>query len=87
MQTQYLVVVLLVSGSSLYALWVLLPTVARRFVARQLLQLPLAQWLKASLLRAASTSSGCDCTGCDKVVGALRHGKIQPLRFHSRPKR
>ena len=87
MNTQLLVVGLLVSGCSLYATWVLMPTAARRFVAQQLLRLPLARTLKAPLARAAAASSGCDCSGCDKVVDMKRQGKVQPIHFHARPKR
>ena len=87
MNTQLLVVVLLVSGSSIYALWTLIPAAARRFVAQRLLNLPLGRRLKNPLLRAASVSSGCDCSGCDKVVDIKRKGEAQPIRFHARPKR
>jgi hypothetical protein len=87
MTAQLVVVGLLVSGCSLYAVWVLMPTAARRFMAQQLLRLPLARTLKAPLVRAAAASSGCDCSGCDKVVDVKRKGEAQPIRFHARPKR
>ena len=88
MTGQLLIVFLLVSACSLYAAWVVMPSVARRFVARRLLRLPLGQTLKAPLSRAASASSGCDCSGCDKVVDAKREAPAtQPIRFHARTKR
>lgn len=88
MTAQQVIVFLLVSTCSLYAIWVLMPTVARRFAARLLLQLPLGLKLKAPLARAASVSSGCDCGGCDKAVNVNRQSSIaQPIRFHARPKR
>nr|WP_295778075.1 hypothetical protein [Rhodoferax sp.] len=87
MNTQFLVVGLLVSGCSLYALWTLMPAAARRVIAQGLLRLPLGLRLKAPLQRAASTSSGCDCSGCDKVVDKQRNGETQPIRFHARTKR
>lgn len=87
MSAQLLVVMLLVLCCSLYAAWVLMPSVARRIVAQGLLHLPLGRRLKSPLLRAASASSGCDCSGCDKVVDVKRKADAQPIRFHPRPKR
>lgn len=87
MNTQLLIVILLVSACSLYAVWVLMPAVARRFVAQRLVRLPLGQTLKAPLVRAASTSSGCDCSGCDKVIDVKNKGEAKPIRFHARTKR
>jgi hypothetical protein len=87
MNTQLMIVILLVTFCTLYAVWVLMPVVARRYVAQQLIRLPLGQTLKAPLVRAAAASSGCDCSGCDKVVDVKNKGEAQPLRFHARPKR
>ena len=87
MNAQLLIVILTVSFCSLYAVWVLMPAVARRYVARRLIRLPLGQTLKAPLVRAAVASPGCDCSGCDKVVDVKNKGDAQPLRFHARPKR
>jgi hypothetical protein len=86
MTTQLVVVFLLVSACSLYAVWVLMPTVLRRFVARRLLRLPLGQSLKAPLVRAATASSGCDCSGCDKVVDLKRPAETRPIHFHTKSK-
>ena len=87
MKTQMVIVILLVTFCTLYAVWVLMPVVARRFVARQLIRLPLGQTLKAPLVRAAVASTGCDCSGCDKVVDVKSKGEAQPIRFHPLPKR
>lgn len=87
MNAQLLIVILMVSCCSLYALWTLMPAVARRFVAQRLIRLPLGRALKAPLAHAAAASSGCDCSGCDKVVGVKNKGEAQPIRFHARPKR
>ncbi len=88
MTAQLVTVFLLVSSCGLYALWVLMPAVARRFVAQRLLRLPIGHALKTPLVRAASSSSGCDCSGCDKVVDLERQSQTaQPIRFHARLKR
>ncbi|MEO7108033.1 MAG: hypothetical protein ABIZ09_16785 [Rhodoferax sp.] len=88
MNTQIAIVVLLVSTCSMYAVWILMPAVARRFLAQRLQRLPLGQALKARMARVATASSGCDCSGCDKVVNVKREGpKVQPIHFHARPKR
>ena len=88
MTGQTVIVYLLVSTCSLYAVWVLMPAVTRRFAARRLLQLPLGQTLKALLARTAAASAGCDCSGCDKAVDVKPRDPIaQPIRFHARPKR
>lgn len=88
MTTQMVIVFLLVSACSLYALWVLMPAVVRRFLAQRLQRLPMGQTLKTRLARVATASSGCDCSGCDKVVKVKRDGPmVQPIRFHARPKR
>ena len=87
MNAQLMIVSLLVTVCTLYAVWVLMPVVARRYVAQQLIRLPLGQTLKAPLVRAAAAPSGCDCSGCDKVVDVKNKGEAQPLRFHARPKR
>ena len=87
MNAQLLIVILLVSFCSLYAVWVLIPAVARRFVAQRLVRLPLGQTLKAPLVRAASTSFGCGCSGCDKAIDVKNKVEAQPIRFHARSKR
>jgi hypothetical protein len=85
MTTQHLVVFALVAGCSIYALWVLMPTVARRFIAKQLLQLPFGSTWKTRFKKAASASSGCDCSGCDSMVDQTQKAKPQIIRFHVPP--
>lgn len=84
MTTQHLLVFGLVAGCSVYALWVLMPAVARRFIAKRLAQLPLGSEWKARFQQATTASSGCDCSGCDKVVDLQR--KAQPQVVHFRPR-
>ena len=86
MTAQHLVVFALVAACSIYALWVLMPTVARRFFARHLAKLPMAAAWKARLQQTATAPSGCDCSGCDKVVDAQRKARPQVVHFHPRPK-
>ena len=86
MTEQHLVVFALVAGCSMYALWVLMPTVARRFIARRLAQLPITTAWKTRLQQTATASSGCDCSGCDRVVDLQRKARPQVVHFHARPK-
>jgi hypothetical protein len=86
MTTQHLVVFALVAGCTIYALWALMPAVARRFIAKQLVKWPLGSAWKARFQQAASASSGCDCSGCDKVVDLQRKPAPQVIRFHTKPK-
>jgi len=86
MTAQHLIVFSVVLACSVYALWVLMPTAARRFLARRLVQLPLGATWKARLQQAATASSGCDCSGCDKVVDLQRKARPHVVHFHARPK-
>jgi hypothetical protein len=86
MTAQHLIVFSVVLACSVYALWVLMPTVARRFIARRLSQLPIAAAWKARLQQTATASAGCDCSGCDKVVDLQRKTLPQVVHFHARPK-
>lgn len=86
MTAQHLIVFSVVLACSVYALWVLMPTTARRFLARRLVQLPLGAAWVARFQQAATASSGCDCSGCDKVVDLRRKARAQVVHFHARPK-
>jgi hypothetical protein len=86
MTAQHLIVLALVAGCSIYALWALMPAAARRFIAKQLVQLPLGSAWKAWFQPAASTSSGCDCSGCDKVVDLRRAPSQKIVHFQARPR-
>jgi hypothetical protein len=87
MATQQWIVFTVVLGCGLYAAWVLMPAVARRALAKGLVQLPLGGRLKSVFQRATVVSAGCDCSGCDKVVDRQRKPQqaVQVVRFH--PKR
>lgn len=86
MTAQHLIVFSIVLACSVYALWMLMPAAARRFMAQRLLRLPLGSPLKTLLQRAASAPSGCDCSGCDKVVDLQRKQASQVIRFHVKTK-
>ena len=67
------IVALLVIGCSAYAAWALMPTVARRGLAKQLLRVRWPAPLALRLQRAASTASGCGCDGCDASAAPRGH--------------
>lgn len=83
---QHLVVFLLVTACCIYALWTLMPAIARRFIAKKMVKWPLGSTWKAWLQQAASESSGCGCSGCDKVVDQTRKQQPQVVHFQARPK-
>ena len=85
MTVQHLVVFVLVAACCIYALWTLMPAVARRFIAKQMVKWPLGSTWKTRFQHAASEPSGCDCSGCDKVVDRTRK-QPQVVHFHPRPK-
>lgn len=73
---QSLIVFILVSGSTLYAAWKLMPTVARKAIAVRMLSLPLPGWLESIMRRAATVREGCACNGCERgAVQALRRAR------------
>jgi len=86
MDLQTTLVALVVAGCLVYAVWVLMPAVARRPVARTLLRLPLPAVLRGAVGRAAQGSNGCGCDGCDSPAAAPRDA-ARPVTFHARPKR
>ncbi len=86
MTAQQGIVCVLVLACSGYALWTLMPTAARRFLATRLQHLPLGPRLQATFTRAAAATSGCDCSGCDKVVDRTPKGQPQVIRFQAKPK-
>jgi hypothetical protein len=81
---QTLIVALLVTGCSVFAVWTLMPAAARRTLATALLKLPLPTFAAARMRRAATVSSGCGCDGSDH---APAKPKPQVVTFHARPKR
>lgn len=86
MTVQYFIVILIVLACSAYAGWVLMPAVARRFLASRLLRFPVPNAWLAMLHQTASQSSGCDCSGCDKAVDHPPKPETQVIRFHPQRK-
>jgi ferrous iron transport protein B len=86
MTAQQLTVFSVVLACSLYALWVLMPSAARRFLAGRLARLPLGTAWKTFFQQAASRSSGCDCSGCDKVVDKQTRTRSKVIRIHLQPR-
>ncbi len=84
---QNLVVALIVSACTVYALWSLLPAAARRALATQALRLPLPSVLAAPLRRAAQPANGCGCDGCDRAAPKPVASPTQPVTFHPRQPR
>ena len=91
MHWQSLIVALIVTACSAYAVWALMPSAARRLFAGWALKLPLPALLAAPFERAARAASGCGCDGCDrselKPKTAANANVAQPLTFHRRPPR
>lgn len=90
MALQNLVVWMVVLGSSMYAVWTLMPSAWRRVIASRLLHLPSPAWLRTTLQRSATAGAGCGgCGGCDKAVGAKpatraapTEALVQVVQFH-----
>ena len=91
MHWQSLIVALLVTACSVYAVWALMPSAARRPFAGWMLKLPLPALLATPFERAARATSSCGCDGCDrselKPKSAGMTNTAQPLTFHPRPPR
>jgi hypothetical protein len=87
MTMQYLIVFVLVTGCSFYAVWALMPAIARRFIAKHLAQLPFGSAWKARFEKASSPTSGCSCSGCDKVVDQTQQARPKIIRFHVPPRK
>ena len=84
---QALIVALLVLGCSVYAVWTLMPAVARRAIATSLLKLPLPTRFAAKMRKAATVSSGCGCDSCDHAPAQSASKPSQVVTFHPRPPR
>ena len=92
MNIQSVAVALIVGACLAYAVWVLMPSVARRALAGALLLLPLPAPLAARLVKTANAASGCGCDGCDRAsdvspAPAASRRAEQPIRFHPRARR
>lgn len=87
---QNMVVLMVVLGSSVYAVWALTPGAWRRVIASRLLRLPSPGWLRTTLQESATAGSGCGgCGGCDKAVGPKQAARttpteapVQVVQFH-----
>lgn len=86
MTAQHFIAILIVLNCSVYAAWVLMPAVARRFLATRLMRFPVPNAWLAMLQRTANPSSGCNCSGCDKAVDLQPKPKTQVIRFHPQRK-
>ena len=85
---QFLVVALVVAGCSAYAAWTLMPSSARRWLARHLMTWPLPDFALARLRRQSESTGGCSCDGCDKSVLAkaktAARQPVAPITLHPR---
>ena len=86
MTLQTLIVMILVPICSGYAVWTLMPSIARRAVAGWLLSFNPPRRLAAPLAKAAAPGASCGCSGCDRAAPVMPADSAQPLRFHSRNK-
>ena len=84
---QTLIVAALVLGCALYATWTLMPSAARRTLARHLLRMPWPDRVTARLRRHAQASGGCGCDGCDHAATPRDKEQPQPIRLHGRAPR
>ena len=80
---QSLLVVLLVVGCSVYAVWALMPAAGRRRLATALLRLPLPDALASRLSAAARAAPGCSsCGSCGPAAKAPPRAGTQAITFH-----
>jgi hypothetical protein len=81
---QNLIVALIVSACTGYAVWVLMPSALRRATAQRVQHWPWPAAVAMRVRRAAQATSGCACDGCDAAKPPV--GAPQPIRIHRRPK-
>lgn len=87
MRLQALIVMMLVSMCSGYAVWTLMPSIARRAVAGWLLSFKLPRRLAVPLAKAAAApGASCGCSGCDRAAPAVAAKDVHPVRIHRRIK-
>ena len=89
MTLQTLAVAFIVGACLAYAVWTLMPAVARRRAATALLAVPWWPAALAARLRgtAQRASSGCGCDGCDAPAAPPSARGTRPVTFHPRPRR
>ncbi len=71
MDFQTAIVILLVSACSAYAVWQLMPQVARKGLAKVFLRAPWPARFAAWLQKVALAEAGCGCSGCDQALPKL----------------
>ena len=84
MAAETALVALIVGASLVYAVWALMPSAARRSLARALVGLPLPAVLARRFTQIARAASGCSCDGCDRApaTAAMPRRGEQTIRFH-----
>ena len=83
MHLQTFVATLLVWLCSVYVVWTLMPSNARRALARVLLRWPLPEAFAARTRRAAQAASG-GCHGCEHAPSGAWPEGMKPVKLHSR---
>ena len=87
MTLQTLIVMMLVSMCSGYAVWTLMPSIARRTVVKWLLRFKLPRRLAVPLAKvAAAPAASCGCSGCDRAAPAVAAQAVHPVQIHRRIK-
>ncbi|HEU5293996.1 MAG TPA: hypothetical protein VFU71_04330 [Burkholderiaceae bacterium] len=85
MSAQGVAVAIIVPLCTLYAIWNLLGTAARRRVAAWLSKLPWPATWQRRLARGGALASACDCDGCDKPEAPRPEEPTQAIvRVHRR---
>ena len=87
---QTLIVAVLVGACSVYALWTLMPSAARRALTAAMLLIPhLPRSVEARLQKTVQAASGCGCDGCDRSEKkpALAPPASHKITFHPRARR
>ncbi len=84
---QTTIVTLIVITCTAYAAWTLMPSAARRGIARVLLKWPLPHKTIEKLQKHLVANDGCGCDGCDHGAKKREPSRVQPIRFHPRVKR
>jgi hypothetical protein len=85
MTLQGIAVALIVPLCALYALWRLMGSRARRWVAARLARWPWPSALQQRLARAGRAESACGCDGCDQAAPpAAEPPRQSVVRVHRR---
>jgi hypothetical protein len=79
MTLQGIAVALIVPLCALYALWQLMGSRARRWVAARLARWPWPAALQQRLARAGVAAGACGCDGCDQAAPRTREPPAQSV--------